>query len=187
MDALKNRFPFLGEKLRVLAEILLFAAEEGKISFDDIHGEGREEILILAVEERLLIPVRTSRSLAWEDRILRLEPGEVYEMPNVVRYLVKRANETGRWEPCHAINEYLEEIGEEERESIVDFFEKVRSRVKDRIVDVEVLKEVLKEVGLRVELGKVIAELKGGGIISPHLRISIPSGIIKYEINPSLL
>lgn len=45
----------------------------------------------------------TLKSTAWEDRLLLTEPGELCELPNIVRYLVKNTSKTGQWNPKYAI------------------------------------------------------------------------------------
>ena len=182
VEVLRERFP--GLDAPSLAKVLLLAAERGKVSYEETVGD---ELLLFAEEERLLLPVRTSRSLAWEDRALILKPGEEYEMPTVVRHLVLRAAEVGDWDPEYAVGRYLEEIGEAEVERVLDLLYRVLEggRWTGR-VSAEQLRRYAEEVGLPSSLSRLIAELKGGGVISPCLRASLPSGPLQYEINPSL-
>lgn len=150
------------------------------------------EDLLLAFNERLLLPVKTSyasQSLAWEDRILTLKMGEVYEMPNVIRYLIRRVEETGKWEPEYAIKRYLEDIGEKNMDEILEVFRRVKknilsSELPHQIgkVSASLLKELSSELGL--DVGKTIVELKGGGIISPFIH-NLRRELL-YEVNPSL-
>ncbi len=84
-----------------LAAILEKAIHKKRISYDEIIkvvGNDPEDVLLTANEWGLLYPVRTSKSASWEDRILFAMPDEMYEMPNVVRHLVKNAIQTGRWD-----------------------------------------------------------------------------------------
>ncbi len=182
VEVLRERFP--GLDAPSLAKVLLLAAERGKVSYEEAVGD---ELLLFAEEERLLLPVRTSRGLAWEDRVLVLASGEEYEMPTVVRHLVLRAAEAGDWDPEYAVRRYLEEIGEAEVERVLDLLHRVleEGRRTGR-VSAEQLRRYAEEVGLSSSLSRLIAELKGGGVISPCLRASLPSGPLQYEINPSL-
>jgi len=187
------RRKFLHEGAASLAEVLKLAAETGRISYEEVEAHGGSmEDLLLAFNERLLLPVKTSRaaqSLAWEDRILTLKRGEVYEMPNVIRYLMKRVEETGKWEPEYAIRMYLEDIGEKEVDKILELFRRIRknilsSELPHQIgkVSASLLKELSSELGL--DAGKTIVELKGGGIINPFIH-NLRRELL-YEVNPSL-
>ena len=95
-EVLKERFP--GENVKVIARVLAFAADKGSIRYEEIELEDdiKVDLLFLLVKERLLLPVRTSRTLAWEDRILTFKSGERYEMPHVIRNLVRNAEKNGK-------------------------------------------------------------------------------------------
>ena len=98
-----------------LAAVLAYACKIGIISYNEvteIAGDNPEEVLLLGNKWRLLLPTRVEKSGAWEDRLLLCKPGESYELPNVVRYLVQNASKTGHWSPMRAIAEVFKEIGE---------------------------------------------------------------------------
>jgi len=182
VHVLRERFPEV--EARPFAEALLLAARKGKVSYSEVGEEG---MILLANAERLLVPVRTYRSLAWEDRVLTLKPGEEYEMPTVVRHMVLRAAEAGRWNPDHAVRRYLDEIGEMDRERVLELFHRVLEGSRwTRKISAEQLGDYAREVGLSGVLSRLTAELKGGGIISPCLQASLFSGSLQYEVNPSL-
>jgi hypothetical protein len=182
--ALKKRFP--GEDVEPIAEILSIAAEKGSIVYDelDMREDVKDDLLLLLEKERLLIPVRTSRALAWEDRMIIFRRGEVFEMPNVIGHLMRYVEKKGEWDPDHAVSRYLEEIGEKVPEEILSLFNKVKADARDYKITPEAILRASEELNLTAEIGRIIAELKGGGIISPCLRD--PSHLL-YEINPSLV
>lgn len=190
---LEKMFP--EEDTESLAKILSLASKRGKVSYEEIEAlKEREELLLLTYNKRLLLPTRTSqvsKSLAWEDRILVPKTGEAYEMPNVIRYLVRDAEETGEWRPDYAVRKYLKDIEEAEAEKVLKLFQEVKRRVtrseilsKTGKITPQLLKETSEELKLGLDINKTIAELKGGGIISPSLRKF--RFRLLYEINPSL-
>jgi hypothetical protein len=63
-------------------------------------------------------------------------------------------------------------------------FKEIKGDAKGLMVTPEHLLRAADELNLAAEIGRIIAELKGGGIISPCLRD--PSHLL-YEINPSLI
>ncbi len=182
--SLRDIFP--GENTAVLADILSLAAERGRIYYDEIEMQEdlKEDLLLLLEKERILIPFETSKTMAWEDRMLTFKSGELYEMPHVIRNLIRNAMETGEWTPSCAVRMCLEEIGEEEPEKITTLFEKIIEKIENNILTPEILIKKAEELDLKPKIGLIIAELKNIGMISPCLRR--PSSL-RYEINPSLM
>jgi len=61
------------ELAAVLAAVLAYASETGRISYSEVMeivGENPEEVLLLGNRWRLLLPVKVEKSGAWEDRLL---------------------------------------------------------------------------------------------------------------------
>jgi len=185
--ALKARFP--GENSSSLAEILLEASLKGVVSYEDLEGlEDLEDLMLLAHRQRLLIPLRISavlRSLSWDSRILLLKPGETYEMPPVVRFLVREAEKTGKWLPLKALLQCLLELGEEKPLTIVKATRMIMMRAARRNLKIraEEVERIASKLGLNA--GSLIAKLKGAGVLSPCSRGFLSRGIL-YEVNPSL-
>lgn len=183
-EALRKRFKEENEE--AFAKIVSLAAEKGRIRYEEIEMQEavKIDLLLLLEKERILIPFQTSKTMAWEDRVLTFKLGEVYEIPHVIRHLIRNAEETGEWNTDYAVKRYLREIGEEELEKITALFEKIKENVIQNKVTPEILLKASEEINLKSKIGTIIAELKGGGIISPCLRK--PSRLL-YEINPSLI
>ena len=195
-SAIDKRFP--KEFSTPLAEILYPLAKNRIISYDKIQleKEQKDELLFLAYNERLLLPVAL-KTLAWNSRPLTLRSGERYEMPPAIQYLIRNAKKTGEWDPEYAVRNYLEAIGESNVEILLTFFQEMKRQVsrsktlsKTKKITPVLLKRCLrnihaKQLATKLELGKTIAKLKGGGIISPFL-LKIPEKGPCYEINPSL-
>jgi len=182
VSALRGRFP--NDWVDALAKILSSGAEKGSIKYEEINLDEDIDILLLLFKNRMIIPSQTSRSLAWEDRIILLKPGEKYIIPPVIRNLIQYAKITGEWKPELAVAKYLNDIGEEDVERVLEFFRRIREQADGIRVYMDLLLREAEKLGLEQELGRIIAEFKGGGILSPSLRN--PSRF-HYEINPSLL
>lgn len=95
-----NGFLSHSELAGPLARVLAYASRRGRVLYHEIEGMANdvEDLLLLGSEWRLLLPVRTLKSAAWEDRLLVAKAEELYEVPNIIRYLVEDARKTGRWE-----------------------------------------------------------------------------------------
>jgi hypothetical protein len=120
------------ELINRLARVLTHALERGRVAYHEI-GEiisgDAEDVLLLGNEWGLIFPVRTLKSAAWEDRLLIFEPGEEYEIPNIVRYLVKEAKLTGRWEAGRALAELFRDMGEPNWEQIPELVKELGQQV----------------------------------------------------------
>ena len=186
---------FLGntELTGSLAQILACVSKKGRVTFHEVEetvGDDAEEILLLGYEWRLILPLRTRRTSSWEDRLLLFNPVELYEIPNIVRCLVKKACETGLWEPGVAISELFREMGDPHWNIIPRLVEKLWERSKNYRITAIQIKEICSGLGLGDRVDALIVELKGSGVISPKLRSPAEvsrAGAVIFELNPSLL
>ena len=183
-EALGGVYP--EEDQEPLVETLLLATEKEKLQYNQLQipEPVKEDLLMLLERERVLIPFETSKTIAWEDRVLTFKPCETYDVPHIVRNMLSKAEETGRLDPRHAFRMYLREIGEPKPETMMVFFDHVLDNVENGRISAGKLSEIEEELSLEHRMGTIIAELKGGGVISPCLRD--PSAL-SYEVNPFLL
>ena len=175
-----------------LATVLAQASRENTISYTEVKkiaGDDAEDVLLLGDKWRLLLPVRTLKTAAWEDRLLLCKPGESYEVPNIVRCLVEDARTTGSWDPEHAITELFEEMGEPAWEKMSKLIGRLEEQGEHfRIAAVQITK-TCRELGLGNRVDTLIAELKGSGVMSPKLGSLaevLGEGSPLYELNPSV-
>ncbi len=167
---------------RVLAE----ASTRGWITYGEIGVDEPErlDLMLLLIGERMFIPKASAKSMAWEDRLIRFTPDEVYEMPHAVRSLIQIALERGVWNPREAVRLYLNDIGERKTEAILELLDRLMEVAIDNRVDAEMLRGLAEEFSLGREINRIIAELKGGGVLSPSLR---DPRRLQYELNPALM
>jgi hypothetical protein len=184
---------FLGhsELVDPLACVLAHASRRGRVLYHEIEEMANdvEDVLLLGNEWRLLLPVRTLKSAAWEDRLLLCEPGESYEVPNIIRFLVEEASRTGYWDPEPAVTKLFKEMGEPNWEQMPKLVEWLGKQAKDNRITAAQIKMVCNELGLGDRVDALIAELKGSGVMSPKLGSLAEvarAGSPLYELNPSL-
>jgi len=166
-------------------KILKRTAKEGEIVYSDIKVDERlkQDIILFLVKNNFINPLKTSKSLAWEDRIIKFNPDERYKMPQVIRFLIINAYQMEEWNPRKAVKLYLDEIGEKHSIKFVEFFEIIMNRSVSGKISAEKLKKIAQEEDLIEHINKIIAEFKGGGILSPYLR---NPKRLRYEINSAL-
>jgi hypothetical protein len=175
-----------------LASVLAHASKRGRISYREVSkiaNDNAEDVLLLGSEWRLLLPVRTVKSAAWEDRLLLCKPGESYEVPNIAIYLVEEATETGHWDPECAITKIFKEMGEPAWERMPKLVERLEEQAGDYRVTASQIKKICNDLDLGDRVDALIAGLKASGVMSPKLS-SIAEvsreGTPIYELNPSL-
>jgi hypothetical protein len=180
------------EFISYLAPILAHASEKSIVSYREvaqIANDDADDVLLLGNEWRLLLPVRTVKSAAWEDRLLLFEPGESYEMPNIIRYIVEEASKTGHWDSERAITKIFRDMGEPSWGRMPKLIEQLEAQSKNHRVNAIQIKKICSELGLGDRVDALIAGLKASGVVSPKLgslaEVS-QAGSPLYELNPSL-
>ena len=175
-----------------MAQVLGRASERGRVSYREVekivNGDA-EDVLLLGNEWRLLLPVRTVKSAAWEDRLLVAKPEELYEVPNIARYLVEEATKTGRWDPERAITRIFKEMDEPAWKRIPKLVEQLEEQAENHRIAATNIKKICNDLGLGDRVDMLIAELKGSGVMSPKLGSLAEvsrAGTPVYELNPSL-
>ena len=181
-----------GEITRKLSQVLAYSAVEGRISYQkikEIIKDDPEDVLLLADKWRLLLPVRTAKSAGWEDRVLVLKDEEKYEIPNLIRYLVKDALDTGQWNPEKTIIELFKQFEDPDWEKIAGLVRSIAENAIDYKINGNQIKNICIQSGLNNRVDGLIAELKAAGIISPKLGIPDVVGAQSpiYELNPSVI
>ncbi len=192
MKKLEQALKVIGEDalLPRLAEVLATAYRKSAVTSDEIKNIANvdfAEILLLAWDFKLLIPRRAARCGEWDDRILMPAPGEAYEMPNIVRYLIRVALETGEFELERALRSLYRDMGEPQWEKIPELVETMKGYAVHRIISAPRIHAACLKTGIANKTGAMIAILKGGGVISPRLGAMAPvarAGAPLYDMNP---
>ncbi|MBS3732344.1 MAG: hypothetical protein KGY42_05490 [Desulfobacterales bacterium] len=175
-----------------LAQVLADACARASISYDTVlaaAGPDAEELLLTAWAFKLLIPRRSAACGEWDFRLLAMRPGEIYEMPNIGRYLVKNALKTGNWEVETAVADLYRDMDEPQWRQIPELVGQLGKQAKQFTITAGGVHTACRNAGVYHRTGPLILVLKGGGILSPKLSARIAPanhhGPI-YELNPSL-
>jgi hypothetical protein len=183
--ALKPVFP--DEEAEALARLLESFSPHDTIYYEniDLPAEAKDDCILMAFEERLLIPMASAPGGAWQDRTLGLSPGTLYIMPRVVKALVDKASETGRFDPDRAVRDVLAEKDDNEAvDRLLDFFNRLKPHAVSYKIEAGLLSALNRESGL--DLHETIDLFVLVGMMSPCTRGPITSGLSWYEINPAL-
>jgi hypothetical protein len=176
-----------------MAQLLEEMLKTGTISYEaatKMIDDDAEDILILGYGWRLLLPIRAAKAGDWEDRMILSQPGEIYQMPNVIKHLVENAQKTGRWNPEKAIIEVFRNIGEPDSDKMPILVGGIASKIKGHRVSGTKINKICTDLGLGARVDPLVSELKACGILSHKLGAlteASRTGSPIYEINPSLL
>ena len=158
----------------------------------DLPRDQRDDTLLTAFEERAMVPIKSSSSAAWEDRLLSLAPGERYFMPGVVRILLAAARDSARLDPREAVKRVLSQqtatlpqaAGQCDR--LAAFVAGLRKHAAAYRIEVGLMKAIARECRLSLDLHDVIDILVICGILSPCTHGPVIAGLSWYEINACL-
>jgi hypothetical protein len=182
-----------GEPTGRLSQVLFYASLEGTISYEKIREiikDDPEDIVLMAEGWRLMLPVRSEKSSSWEDRLLLFNDGEIYEIPNIVKYLVRDALHIGEWDPEKAIGELFKELRDPAWERIPELVSAIAEESINRRISSNQIKKVCLQFGFGNRVDWLIAELKAAGVMSPKLGSIadvMGAGSPIYELNPSVM
>ena len=152
----------------------------------DLPENQKNDCILTAFEERMLIPLKSGKSPAWEDRILALCPKETYLMPPVVRKLIESARQTGKLDPERAVKESLSaEVGDHVDE-LVDFFQHVKRHAPSHTIEVGLMGAIMRKLEIALDLHDVIDLFVICGMISSCTRGPMSTGLVWYEVNACL-
>ncbi|MBM3132758.1 MAG: hypothetical protein FJZ95_06985 [Chloroflexi bacterium] len=178
---------YSAEEASCLAAMLRFGCRKDSISYSEIEidPQVKDDMILLAYEERMLLPMKSIRGSAWEDRILDYSDHERYNMPLVVRLLVGNAEETGEWAPESAARKALIEVGESRVPEVLRLLAELQPMASQGI-EAGVMQAVAQRLGIELDMHDTIDRFVRCGIISPKTQRSLHSGFAKYEMNPCL-
>ncbi|HKK99387.1 MAG TPA: hypothetical protein VJ943_03985 [Desulfotignum sp.] len=176
-----------------ICSVLVNAAGNDTINYDSVQaaaGPSTGEVLLELWEWRLLLPVRSSKCGEWDARIMWMQPGEVFEMPNISRVLITNAIQSGKWDTIWAIRQLFQKMGEPDWEKMPILVRELKDSCVHNVISGTRIGSACGHHGLREKTGALIAVLKGAGIISPKLmamdRSRMESASPLYEFNPSI-
>ncbi|MGM0453418.1 MAG: hypothetical protein ACQERN_09670 [Thermodesulfobacteriota bacterium] len=171
-----------------MARLLVAALANENIYYEDLplDDAGKNDYLLMAYEERLLIPIRSQQTAAWDDRTMRFGPGEMFFMTRLVRTLLENAAKTGVFDSEAAIRHILAHETEGHIADSVRFLKQIRPHTDTCMAEGGLMAAVAQKAGLQVAVHDIIDACVIVGIMSPCSRGSSIQGLVWYEINPCL-
>ena len=172
----------------LLAELLEKNLHKETIRFDEIEikESQKKDLILLAYEERILIPVKSRSGPAWEDKILDFRNDGHYVIPPVVKALVNTIYDAGK--PCcdDALRKTLGDVIHEDVGDFIKLLQTTMKHVDNYIFETGLLDIFFKELTVGIDLHDIIDIFVIYGIMSPCPQRSLMTGLSWYEINGTL-
>jgi hypothetical protein len=175
-----------------LSRLLLYAVDRTAVSYQEVKTviqDEPEEVLLLAFDWKLLLPLTTAKSSSWEDRVLSLQDKELYEIPNIIKFLLMAASKTADWQAESAMYDFFKESGHPHYQRMPGVVMALFEEGNNNRITADRIKFICSRLALSYSVDSLIADLKAAGIMSPRLG-SAPEvnreGSPIYDLNPAV-
>ncbi len=172
----------------LLVELLKDNLYKETIRYDEINIEEsqKKDLILLAFEERILIPIKSRSGPAWEDKILDFRNDGHYFIPPVVKAIVNTICNTGK--PCcdDALRITLGDVIHKDVGGFIKLLQTTMKHADNYIFETGLLDIFFKESVVESDLHDIIDIFVIYGIMSPCPQRSLMTGLSWYEINSTL-
>lgn len=152
----------------------------------EIKESQKKDLVLLAFEERILIPIKSRSGPAWEDKILDFRNEGRYFIPPVVKAMVNTIYDTGKPSCDTALRKTLKDMTQEDIDGLIKLLKITAKHTANYTFETGLLDILFKEVVVDSDLHDIIDIFVIYGIMSPCPRKSLMTGLAWYEINPTL-
>ena len=158
------------------------------IRYQDIHVDGRQkkDLMLLAFEERILIPVKSRSGPSWEDKILDFEKGACYIIPPVVKAVLGTMAETANPACDTAVRRMLAGVMPEDMDGFIQVLQAIMKHADNYTFETGLLEIFFRKAAMACDLHDFIDVCVIFGIMSPCPQKSLITGLSWYEINATL-
>ena len=152
----------------------------------EIIESQKKDLILLAFEERILIPVTSRSGPAWEDKILDFRKKSTYFIPPVVKAILDTMRETGEPSCETALRKTLTRVVQENISGFVNLLQTLMKHSDNYIFETGLLEIFFNQATMDCDLHDIIDVFVIFGIISPCSQKSLMTGLSWYEINSTL-
>ncbi|MGD9382861.1 MAG: hypothetical protein PVH55_02315 [Desulfobacterales bacterium] len=146
----------------------------------------KKDLILLAFEERILIPVTSRSGPAWEDRLLDFSKKSTYVIPPIVKAILDTMRKTGEPSCDTAVRKTLTRVVHEDISGFITILQTLMRHADNCVFETGLLEIFFKETNMDYDLHDIVDIFVICGIISPCPRKSLMTGLSWYEINPTL-
>ena len=173
----------------LLSELLKNNLYKETIRYEEIgiNEKQKKDLILLAFEERIMIPVKSRSGPAWEDKILDFRKEGLYFIPPVVKAIVDTICETGMPSSDAAVRKTLTNVSQEDRRDFIKLLQTIMKHTGNYTYEAGLLEIFFKESGMDGDLHDIIDIFVIYGIMSPCPQKSlltesmVPFSSISYD------
>ncbi len=186
LTALLNRFP--GRDAYLLASLLDNHLHKETIRYHEIDASEhqKKDLILMAFEERILIPVKSRSGPAWEDRIFDFTHEGRYFIPPVVKAIVNTIYDIGKPSCDTAVRTTLSNVNQKDVGGFIRLLQTIMKHAGNYTFETGLMKIFFNELSMGSDLHDVIDIFVFFGIMSPCPQRSLMTGLSWYEINSTL-
>jgi hypothetical protein len=172
----------------LLAALLNDALDKDTIRYKEINIMERQkkDLILLAFEERILIPVKSRSGPAWEDKILDFRDEGLYFIPPVVKAMVNTIYDSGKPSCDTAVRKTLANVTRKDTDGFIELLQTTMKHANNYFFEAGLLEIFFKASAMDSDLHDIIDMFAIYGMMSPCPRKSFMTGLSWYEINSTL-
>ena len=184
LDLLRNYFP--EEDARLLVYFFQNHADAECFSYKDLQlpQEEAQDLLMLCFDQRLILPEKTRKGPAWEDRILTFDAAAVFQIPPVVRQITRVAGNGESLQTNFLPASIFEELPSSDISDMVQLLTTIIANSRNRVFEAGLLELYHQKINARVCLHDILDLFVISGVMSPCPARSLNTGLSWYEISP---
>ena len=152
----------------------------------DLNRDEKNDLILLGYQERVLIPVKTTASPAWEDRIIDFDVGRTYVIPPVVRQIPVVFSKKGYFCLESLLKQIVPDLVPQEVKRLYHLLDTIMTHSAGFKFETGLLKLFYDKLTLQLDLHDIIDLFVINGIMSPCPRKSLITGLSWYEISPAM-
>jgi hypothetical protein len=139
---------------------------------------------MIGFDQRMILPEKTRKGPAWEDRILTFEEAAVFQIPPIVRQITKVAGSRESLQTNFLLASIFEELPPSDISDMVQLLTTIMANSRNRMFEAGLLDLYHQQIDARVCLHDMLDLFVISGVMSPCPVRSLNTGLSWYEISP---
>ena len=183
-DYLNSCFP--QEDARLLIYYLQNHADAAYFLFKDLQlpEEEAQDLLMLGLEQRMILPEKTRMGPSWEDRILTFDAEAVFQVPPIVRQIVREAPNREKLQMYSLLESIFDDLPASDINDMARLLTTIMANSSNRVFEAGLLGIFHQQIDVRISLHDMLDLFVISGVMSPCPARSLKTGLAWYEIGP---
>lgn len=173
---------------RLLDYFFTHHAAETTFSYGKINlgRDEKNDLILLGYQQRVIIPVKTAASPAWEERIIDFAACSTYVIPPAIRQIPLVFSKKGFFCLETLLKLIVADLTPEEVKKLYHLLDTIMTHSTGFKFETGLLKLFYDKLTLKSDLHHIIDLFVINGIMSPCPQKSLITGLSWYEISPAV-